>query len=206
MLRPWLDTDTRVVGVNFGYTETLDQNYAVERDEAIAVTNQLRTGIDVDSLGVNGVAVDGELNGNPVVGIWVRSVKSGSPADNARIQAGDIVLEIESKVLNDGTLGGYCEVVRSHKMTDTLNVTVLRADTLEVFQGQFNGRELEFASSLKSNPSNSSGSTKKARRHLLQATFILLRSLMMRRPCILLPFPKPKILKLLLKIAYCISR
>jgi S1-C subfamily serine protease len=159
---PLVDQHARVVGVNFGYTETLDQNYAVERDEAIAVTNQLRTGMDVDSLGVNGVAVDGELGGNPVVGIWVRSVKSGSPADNARIQAGDIVLEVENKVLNDGTLGGYCEVIRSHKMTDTLNVTVLRADTLEIYQGQFNGRELEYVSSLQSNSSASSGETQES--------------------------------------------
>ena len=128
---PLVDQNARVVGVNFGYTETLDQNYAVERDEAISVTNQLRTGMDVDSLGVNGVAVDGELNGNPVVGIWVRSVKSGSPADKARILAGDIILEIESKVLNDGTLGGYCEVVRSHNITDTLNVKIGRASCRE---------------------------------------------------------------------------
>jgi S1-C subfamily serine protease len=145
---PLVDQNARVVGVNFGFNETLDQNYSVERDEAIAVINQLRTGMDVDSLGVNGVAVDGELDGNAVVGIWVRSVKSGSPADKARIQPGDIILEVESKLLNDGTLGGYCEIVRSHKPTDTLNVTVLRADTLEILEGQFNGRELEYVSTL----------------------------------------------------------
>ncbi|HSQ27790.1 MAG TPA: trypsin-like peptidase domain-containing protein [Anaerolineales bacterium] len=156
---PLVDQNAKVVGVNFGFTSTLDQNYAVERDEAIAVINQLRTGVDVDSLGINGVAVDGELQGNPVVGIWVRSVKSGSPADKARIQAGDIVLEVESKVLNDGTLGGYCEVVRSHQVTDTLNVTVLRADTLEILEGQFNGRELEYVTALgtTANPEPESG-------------------------------------------------
>ncbi len=154
---PLVDQNARVVGVNFGFTQTLDQNYAVERDEAIAVVNQLRTGMDVDSLGINGVAVDGELDGNAVVGIWVRSVKSGSPADKTRIQAGDIILEVESKVLNDGTLGGYCEVVRSHQLTDTLNVTVLRSDTLEILEGQFNGRELEYVTSLGSGSSTSSG-------------------------------------------------
>ncbi len=155
---PLVDQNARVVGVNFGFTETLDQNYAVERDEAIAVINQLRTGLDVDSMGVNGVAVDGDLSGNAVVGIWVRSVKSGSPADKARIQPGDIILEVESKVLNDGTLGGYCEVVRSHQATDTLNVTVLRADTLEILEGQFNGRELEYVSSLGSTTETSTSS------------------------------------------------
>ncbi len=143
-----MDANARVLGVNFGYTETLDQNYAVERDEAISVINQLRTGVDVDSLGVNGVAVSGDLSGNPVVGIWVRSVKSGSPADKARIKAGDIIIEIESRVLDDVSLGGYCEVVRSHQMEDTLNVTVIRSDTLEVLEGQFNGRELAVVSAL----------------------------------------------------------
>lgn len=154
---PLVDQNARVVGVNFGYTETLDQNYAVHRDEAMAMFDQLRTGVDVDSLGINGVGVEGDLQGNQVVGIWVRSVKSGSPADNARILPGDIILEVASKVMTDGTLGNYCDVIRSHNPTDTLNVTVLRADTLEIFEGQFNGRELEYVSSL-----DASGSTGQA--------------------------------------------
>lgn len=145
---PLVDENARVIGVNFGFTETLDQNYAVERDEAIAVINQLRTGVDVDSLGVNGVAVSGDLSGNQVTGVWVRSVKSGSPADKARIQAGDILIEMENRVLDDATLGGYCEVIRSHNMSDTLNVTVIRSDTLELLEGQFNGRELAVVGAL----------------------------------------------------------
>lgn len=156
---PLVDQNASVLGVNFGFTETLDQNYAVERDEAIAVIEQLRTGVDVDSLGVNGVAVSGELSGNQVVGVWVRSVKSGSPADKARIQPGDIIIEIEKRVLDDASLGGYCEVIRSHKSTDTLNVTVIRSDTLEVMEGQFNGRELEVVSTLEGVASTDNGSS-----------------------------------------------
>ncbi len=145
---PLVDGNAQIVGVNFGYARDLDQNYAIQRDEAIKVINILRTGVDVDSLGVNGIAVSGTLSGNDVVGIWVRSVKPGSSADKTRILPGDIIIEVGSKVLNDGTLSGYCEVIKSHKLTDTLNVTVLRSDTMELYEGQFNGRELEYVSTL----------------------------------------------------------
>jgi hypothetical protein len=102
----------------------------------------LKSGKDVDSIGVNGTAVvseDGSLSG-----IWVSSVKSGSPADKAGIQAGDIIYQLEGLVLaTDGTMKDYCDVIRSHSETDTLGVSVIRYATGEVLEGQLNGRELE---------------------------------------------------------------
>jgi hypothetical protein len=90
---------------------------------------------------VNGTAVrseDGSLSG-----IWVASVKSGSPADKAGIKPGDIIYQLEGLVLGtDGTMKDYCDVIRSHTATDTLGVTVIRYATGELLEGQLNGREL----------------------------------------------------------------
>jgi S1-C subfamily serine protease len=146
---PLTNDSGKVVGVNFGYT-TLDQNYAIARDEAKAVVEKLRAGSDVDSLGINGVGVSGDLQGNPVVGVWVRSVKPGSPAEGAGILPGDIITKMDAQELNDGTLGGYCSVVRAHNPGDAFDVSVIRTDVLEVYEGQFNGNALAYVSTLSS--------------------------------------------------------
>jgi serine protease Do len=87
--------------------------------------------------------------GDNFSGIWVYSVVSGSPADEAGLTGGDIITTLENLVLaTDGTMADYCDVLRSHDSEDTLNVEVLRYATSEVLVGQFNGRELETAVSF----------------------------------------------------------
>jgi hypothetical protein len=156
---PLVTADGQVVGVNYAFNDS-DQNYAIGRDRAQDVIEELRAGKDLDSIGVNGVAVSGDLEGYQISGIWVRSVKSGSPADKARIQPGDIITELESQVLGeDVTMQDYCSVLRAHNSGDTLSVTVLRSSTLEYWTGQLNGRELEYVSTLEGGTSSTSTNT-----------------------------------------------
>jgi serine protease Do len=138
---PLLDADGKVVGVNYRVRET-DQYFAIGRDLAIKVLDDLEEGQDIEALGINGEAfVDENLSG-----IWVYSVESGSPADKAGVEGGDIVTMLESLVLaSDGTMSDYCDVLRSHSAEDTLDIEVLRYDSGEVLTGQINGRELETA-------------------------------------------------------------
>ena len=42
----------------------------------------------------------------------------------------------------DGTMADYCDILRSHKSSDTLNLEVLRFGTGELLEGQLNGRDL----------------------------------------------------------------
>ena len=106
--------EARVLGVNFGFNSTLDQNYAVARDEARPIIEQLRGGTDVNSLGINGIGVQGQLQGNEVVGVWVRSIKAGSPADLTGIRPGDIITHLGGKTINDGNPG---RVLRHRALT-----------------------------------------------------------------------------------------
>jgi serine protease Do len=138
---PLVTANGEIVGVNYSGLKDANQYFAIGSDIAMPVIEELKTGKDVDSIGVNGTAVlseDGSLSG-----IWVASVKSGSPADKAGIKPGDIIYQMEGLVLaTDGTMKDYCDVIRSHNATDTMAVTVIRYASGELLEGQLNGREL----------------------------------------------------------------
>ncbi|MEZ4616217.1 MAG: SH3 domain-containing protein [Caldilineaceae bacterium] len=141
-----VNADGQVVAVNYAGNSETNQYFAISKDQAIEVIEQLRTGVNVDSIGINGEAIN---NGEGLSGHWVASVKSGSPADRAGIKGGDIILKMEGLVLaDDGTMSTYCDILRSHSADDVLAVQVLRFDTKEVLEGQVNGRELTQSFSL----------------------------------------------------------
>jgi serine protease Do len=141
---PLVDENGKVVGINYAVVSSTDQNFAIYTRDAVRVISQLQEGIDVDSIGVNGGAVSGEVSGMPIYGVWVRSVASGSQADKTLIKPGDIIYEIEGKpVAQDGTMADYCDVLRSHQSDATLSLTVIRFNDLSLMEGQLNGRELE---------------------------------------------------------------
>lgn len=146
---PLVNDKGQVVGVNYAGNQA-NQYFAIGKTEADKVLKDLEAGKDVTSIGVNGEAVVGTLpDGSDISGIWVSSVKSGSPADKAGIQAGDIITQLEGEVVaTDGTMETYCKILRSHLSTDTLSVTVLRWSTGEILDGEINGRILEVASNF----------------------------------------------------------
>ncbi len=139
---PLVDGSGRVVAVNYASASSVNQYFAIKSERAQQVIEELRAGRNVDSLGVNGMAVvsdDGSLSG-----IWVSSVASGSPADLAGIAPGDVITMLEGIVLaTDGTMADYCDILRTHGSEATLAVEVVRYDTGEYLAGQINGRPLE---------------------------------------------------------------
>ena len=137
---PLVDENGKVVAVNYAGNSETNQYFAISRDEAVDIIEQLRAGENIDTIGINGEAVS---DGQDLSGIWVSSVKSGSPADKVGIQPGDILLSLEGITLaEDGTMATYCDVLRSHDPSDVLAVQVMRFETKEVLEGQLNGREL----------------------------------------------------------------
>ncbi len=138
---PLVTEDGRVVGVNYASDPNFSQYFAIARAEATRLIEQLGSGQNVDSIGVNGSAVS---DGEGFSGIWVSSVESGSPADNAGVEGGDIVTTLEGLILGaDGTMADYCDILRSHSPQDILSIEVVRFETEEVLEGQLNGRALE---------------------------------------------------------------
>lgn len=141
---PLLDENAQVVGVNYRGRET-NQYFAIGKDLAQRVIENLKGGKNVDSIGVNGEAFSGE----DFSGIWVYSVESGSPADEAGVQGGDIITMMENLVLaTDGSMADYCDILRSHDPDDPLGLEVLRYASGEILSGQLNGRKLETAATF----------------------------------------------------------
>ena len=136
-----IDENGKVIAVHYAGRSDTRQAFGISHDVAEAVVEQLRQGEDIHSIGVNGSAIN---DGEGLSGIWVASVESGSPADDAGIIGGDIITMMESLVLaTDGTMADYCDILRSHNRDDILSIEVLRFDTQEVMEGQLNGRPLE---------------------------------------------------------------
>jgi serine protease Do len=135
---PLVTDDGRVLGINYASVNDLDVQYAISRDEATRILDELIAGQDVNSIGVNGTAVLGE----GLSGIWVAATESAAPAANLGISGGDIITEMEGLVLaTDGTLADYCDILSSHDPQDPLAVKILRFDTEEVLEGTLNGNE-----------------------------------------------------------------
>ncbi|WP_448811005.1 S1C family serine protease [Agromyces bauzanensis] len=137
---PLVDADGAVVGVNYAGNDELDYNYAIHRDEVTEAVKKMRKGEDVLSLGINGTAMmDEDGNG---LGIWVNSVKSGSSADKAGVEPGDLLTRMEGVSLAvNGTMTEYCDVLRTHGQDATLSVELYRPAEEAYYRGQFNGDE-----------------------------------------------------------------
>ncbi|MCB0968874.1 MAG: serine protease, partial [Ilumatobacter sp.] len=140
---PLVTADTLVAGVHYASSAQTNQSqfYAIAADVAKPIVEELAAGTDVDSVGINGQIVSNE--DGSITGLWVSGVKSGSPADEAGVQPGDIVTRIEGVSVGlDGTMRDYCDVLRSHNADDQLAIEVLRYSTAEVLDGELNGDSL----------------------------------------------------------------
>ena len=127
---PLVTPDGKVVAVNYAGANDVGQFFAIAQPQALPVIEQLSQGEDVLAIGVNGTAIN---DGEGLSGIWVSSVKSGSPASRAGVKAGDIITRLEGLVLaTDGTLGDYCDILRTREPQDVLAIEVWRFDTSEV--------------------------------------------------------------------------
>lgn len=137
---PVVTPDGKVLAVHYAGNANTRQAFGISKEIAGGVVEQLRF-FNLDSIGVNGQAVGNE--DGSLTGVWVSSVQSGSPADKAGVEPGDIITMLENLVLaTDGTMADYCDILRSHKSSDTLSLEVLRWASGEVLQGQLNGDEL----------------------------------------------------------------
>jgi len=145
---PLVTKDGKVVAVNYASNPDVNQYFAIAHGGALKIIEVLRNGQDVDSIGVNGQAFVTEFEIEDrkmqLSGIWVASVKSGSPADKAGIKGGDIITHIEGLILaKDGTMADYCDILRSHRPEDTLSIQVMRFKNENIlWKGQLNGRVL----------------------------------------------------------------
>lgn len=132
---PLFTQDGQVVAVNYAGNDLYDQNFAIAATDALPVIESLKNG-DVDSIGVNATA----LSIGDVPGIWVSSVETGSPADEAGILPGDFIVKLENLTVGArGTMETYCEVLKGRAANAQIRVELIRPSTGEILAGNVNG-------------------------------------------------------------------
>ena len=136
---PVVNTAGQVIGIQYSGgvpgSPIAGESFAIASTEAAPVINQLKTGQNLDTIGING-----EADANRK-GIAILSVVPGSPADHAGIQAGDLMTNLNGTAVGaDGTKATYCSVLRSHGPADALSVTVQRGT--QTLTGEINGPAL----------------------------------------------------------------
>lgn len=144
---PLVDPNGNVIGVNYAGNDDLDYNFAIHRDQVLPVIDQLKAGTPVLSLGLNAQARQPAEDGSPL-GIWIESVAAGGPADIAGVQPGDVLVDMAGVTMaRDGSLGDYCQVLKTQGVDATIDFKVYRPIENSMYEGQFNGRELKLTSS-----------------------------------------------------------
>ena len=145
---PLVTNDGLVVGVNYAADFQRGLSFAIGREAVFTILDDLKGGEDVDSLGINGLAIS-SLD-DPISGIWVSSVKPGSTADQVGVLPGDIIRTLDGVTLaTDGTMETFCDIVRTQGDDDTLDVEILRFEADEFLEGQFNGGQFTVTSDLR---------------------------------------------------------
>jgi serine protease Do len=138
---PLVDENGDVVGVNYAGSQQFNTNYAISAQDARPVIDRLLAGENVDAIGINGEAM---VFDNGLSGIFISSVESGSTADKAGIEPGDILITIENLVVaTDGTMSDYCDVLRTQGDDATMDIEIYRPSLDLVLAGQLNGDPIE---------------------------------------------------------------
>lgn len=139
---PLVNTKAQVLGINFAGSDESDSNYAISRATAKDIIAKLKNGDQVLTLGINAQAMEPDSSGRSQ-GIWVSSVQAGGAADKAGIKPGDVIDKLGGVTMGEnGTISGYCDVLRTHGIDKAIDVQVWRPATGDILEGQVNGKQL----------------------------------------------------------------
>ncbi|HMF82795.1 MAG TPA: trypsin-like peptidase domain-containing protein [Acidimicrobiia bacterium] len=131
---PLVDANGCVIGINTavasgsGSQPAQNVGFAIPISYAKPVVDDIKAGRKPAFLGVGTTDLTPELksqlNANVNEGAVVEDVTSGSPADNAGIQRGDVIVQIGDTPIKDG--GSVATAVRKHRPDEKVTVTYVR--------------------------------------------------------------------------------
>ncbi|MBL6981200.1 MAG: serine protease [Anaerolineales bacterium] len=140
---PLVSADGKIVGVNYASISSANQYFAIGREKAIPIIDELKTGKDKDTIGISGWAFSYDDAGDVFSGVFVTSVESGSAADRTGVIAGDIITSLENHPIGEfATMEAYCDIIRTHSASDQMDIEVYRDSSGDIMEGQLNGNKL----------------------------------------------------------------
>ncbi|HEY0605141.1 MAG TPA: trypsin-like peptidase domain-containing protein [Herpetosiphonaceae bacterium] len=132
---PLVNRKGEVIGVNsLGIPDAQNTNYAIAMSQAKPIVAQLEEGKNRHFIGLNLVPNEYADYFGTDEGMAIIGVASGSPASQVGIQPADLLVKMEGKSITDEA--AVCDILRSHADGDQLKVTVYRASTGEVLEGE----------------------------------------------------------------------
>jgi S1-C subfamily serine protease len=132
---PLVNNKGEVVGINTASrTDAQNTNYAISMAYAEPIIKQLEQGKNRHFIGLNLEENQWPEYFGTEGGMAVMGVSSGSPGSQADIEAADLLVKLEGETVN--TMEDVCRILRSHADGDQLKVTILRATTGEVLEGE----------------------------------------------------------------------
>lgn len=130
-------------------TSVEGMGFAIPSNEVVTIVNELvkKGKITRPQLGVRVIALQGipegyrsrlKINSTLKSGIYIASVNKNSSAANAGMKSGDVITKVDGKKIDD--VASLHSILYSHKVGDTVNVTVNR-----------NGRDVNLKVKLEGN-------------------------------------------------------
>ncbi|MGH9048488.1 MAG: S1C family serine protease [Acidimicrobiia bacterium] len=128
---PLVDARGRVIGINTAIAGQAENvGFAIPISHALPIIEDLRAGRLPAFLGVRTEtltpAVADELGVDADAGAVVLNVTEGSPAENAGIEDGDVIVEIAGDAIDE--TGDVPEAIRRHRPGDEIEVVLVRGD------------------------------------------------------------------------------
>jgi len=138
---PLLLANAKVVGVNFGEKNSNQQKLGISNEIAKPIVEELLIGEKNTTFGINGQLFSDDEE--EIKGIWISSVQPGSFADEAGLEAGDIITKLGDKNPGaGGTIEEYCEEINSFNSDDPIQIEISRPSTGQEFRGKIGSGEL----------------------------------------------------------------
>lgn len=132
---PLVNNKGEVVGINTASrTDAQNTNYAISMTYAEPIIKQLEQGKNRHFIGLNLEENLWPKYFGTEGGMAVMGVSSGSPGSQAKVEPADLLVKLEGESVN--TMEDVCRILRSHADGDQLKVTMLRASTGEVLEGE----------------------------------------------------------------------
>ena len=126
---PLVNSDGCVIGINTAIEDQAQNvGFAIPIDHAKPIIDDIKAGRKPAFLGVGTTdltpEIADELNVNVDSGAVVESVTAGSPASDAGIRRGDVIVKVgDNDIKNSGDIS---PAVRNHRPGDTVDVTIVR--------------------------------------------------------------------------------
>ncbi|HSE08492.1 MAG TPA: trypsin-like peptidase domain-containing protein [Nocardioidaceae bacterium] len=150
---PLVNMQGEVVGINssirtssssMGQGGSIGLGFAIPLDEVLPIVDQLRNGETPTHARLGVQVTDAESQDGLLSGAGIAEVTSGSAADEAGLEQGDVVIRVDDRPITDAS--SLVATVRGHRPGDTVTLTVVRDDEQVEIQATLDSDEGEPAS------------------------------------------------------------